>query len=402
MSSCQALWRFLSNDRVGLVDLIAPLREMAREAVADQQGGFVLLVHDWSKLSYQRHSSKLDQVRVGSQKDIGYELTVALLVDAQRGCPLAPMELELFAADGTHTTRQAGIAPRQGHLPQVLATMNASRNWGLAPQIVHVIDREADSLADWRDWHSGGHLFLVRADESRIVEWRGTTTSFSFIARSLQKEEAFCCTRDVEYQGKPAKLFVAKSAITICKPGRRRIGKTKRVLVPGPPLVLRLIVAQVRDEDEKTLATWFLVTNLLDDHLSADRLALWYYWRWRIESYFKLMKSAGQELEHWQQESAEHIAKRLLIASAACVAMWQLEREKTPIAEEYRHVLVRLSGRQTKRKKPVTTSALLAGFERLLAVLDVLHDYTPEQLTRIVRSIIPHPPPRRGATMCRY
>ena len=30
----------------------------------------------------------------------------------------------------------------------------------------------------------------------------------------------------------------------------------------------------------------------------------WYYWRWKIESFFKLLKSAGQQLESWQQPSA--------------------------------------------------------------------------------------------------
>jgi hypothetical protein len=34
-------------------------------------------------------------------------------------------------------------------------------------------------------------------------------------------------------------------------------------------------------------------------------VALWHYWRWRIESYFKLLKSAGLQLEEWQQATAE-------------------------------------------------------------------------------------------------
>jgi hypothetical protein len=38
---------------------------------------------------------------------------------------------------------------------------------------------------------------------------------------------------------------------------------------------------------------WLLLTNL-GQEASAEMIAEWYYWRWIIESYFKLCKSAGQ------------------------------------------------------------------------------------------------------------
>jgi hypothetical protein len=38
------------------------------------------------------------------------------------------------------------------------------------------------------------------------------------------------------------------------------------------------------------------------------------------------MKSGGQELEHWQQESAPAILKRLLVASMAAAMVWRLQR----------------------------------------------------------------------------
>jgi len=51
-----------------------------------------------------------------------------------------------------------------------------------------------------------------------------------------------------------------------------------------------------------------LLSNVKD--IDASPIALWYYWRWKIETFFKLMKSAGHQLEAWQQESALAIAKR--------------------------------------------------------------------------------------------
>ena len=77
----------------------------------------------------------------------------------------------------------------------------------------------------------------------------------------------------------------------------------------GPALQLRLVVSEVRAADGTLLATWLLLTNL-PAAVPAERVALWYYWRWRVESYFKLLKGAGLQLEHWQQETAAAIARR--------------------------------------------------------------------------------------------
>ena len=42
-------------------------------------------------------------------------------------------------------------------------------DWGLDRTVVHVIDREADSLGDFRDWDDAGYRFLIRYDERRVL-----------------------------------------------------------------------------------------------------------------------------------------------------------------------------------------------------------------------------------------
>ena len=83
---------------------------------------------------------------------------------------------------------------------------------------------------------------------------------------------------------------------------------------------MRLVVSRVCDASGRTLAVWYLLTNL-PATVATDTAALWYYWRWRIESLFKLFKSAGHQVEHWQQQGGEAIAKRLLIAAMACAGV---------------------------------------------------------------------------------
>jgi len=142
---------------------------------------------------------------------------------------------------------------------------------------------------------------------------------------------------------------------------------------------LRLILAQVRDAFGNVLATWRLWSNL-PDSVDAQTIALWYYWRWRIESYFKLLKRAGQHLEQWQQESAEAITKRLVVAAQACVIVWALMESSDPEAATLRRTLVRLSGRLMKHRVEWTAPALLAGMWQLLMIIDALDQYPIEEL----------------------
>lgn len=105
----------------------------------------------------------------------------------------------------------------------------------------------------------------------------------------------------------------------------------------------RLIVSRILTEDGEQLAEWYLLTNVPE--VNQATIALWYYWRWQIESFFKLMKSAGHQLESWQQESALAIVKRLLVASMACVTVWAIAADNSQNAAELRALLIKLSGR---------------------------------------------------------
>jgi hypothetical protein len=117
-------------------------------------------------------------------------------------------------------------------------------------------------------------------------------------------------------------------------------------------------------------------------------IALWYYWRWSIESFFKLLKSAGMQVESWQQESGKAIARRLLIACMACVFVWELAETKGAPVGELRTVLVRLSGRQMKYGVEFTRSALFSGLCSLLTTFELLEHYNVEELKELLRNTI--------------
>jgi hypothetical protein len=394
-ASTQAAWRFFANDRVTLPGLAQPLQVAGRQALADSPADYALLVHDWSILNYHTHTAKADQVLFSQGSDRGYELATALLVDAADGAPLAPLELRLRTGAAVHSTRAPAPRKSASHLDEVLPTMWAVSALGLPRRLVHVIDCEGDSVAHLRRWRRHGHLFLVRTDGTRHVRWRGQEWRMPAVVAAMEQDGAFGAPRAVSYHGRPATQVVAEADVVLTRPAyRNRQGRRK--VIRGKPLAVRLVVSQVRDTAGALLAQWCLLTDVPAE-VTAATVALWYYWRWRIESFFKLLKGAGQQVEAWQQESGEAIAKRLVVAAMACVVAWQAARAPGGAGEQLRGVLVRLSGRQMKYGVPFTLPALLAGLWVLLAMTEVLEHYDLADIRRLAALALPTSPPPKGS-----
>jgi len=399
-AAMQACWRFLNNDAVTLPTLARPLLDCARQAIPLACDQYVLVAMDWSNLGFNSHSSKKNRKELSRRNDLGYELMTALAISDRNGSGLAPACLELGAANGVHSTRADkplesgsaldGLRPVMDH---VYAELGG--NEAIKPP-VFIIDREGDSIGHFRDWDMGGHCFLVRADNEPTVLYDQKKMALEKVADSLKAGGAFTYARGVDYKGKPAQQFVAQAPVVLKRPATtRRVdkesGKPVRKFIGGPPLSLRLIVSEVRDDQGKVLARWLLLTNL-PASVDTQTIALWYYWRWRIESYHKLLKGAGQQIEQWQQETPQAFARRLAVAAMACTVVWKLARDTSPQAQQLRQVLVQLSGRQIERgqdQPDFTEPALLAGMGILIPMLLLLEQYDLEELRRLTRQMLP-------------
>ncbi|MDQ7084493.1 MAG: transposase [Sulfurovum sp.] len=81
------------------------------------------------------------------------------------------------------------------------------------------------------------------------------------------------------------------------------------------------------DEDNNIVAQWMLLSNVPKE-VTATTIGTWYYHRWKIESYFKLLKSSGFNLESWQQETPMALFRRLLVVSYPTLFVWKIERSE--------------------------------------------------------------------------
>jgi hypothetical protein len=372
-TASQAIWRFFKNERVTLRKLIEPLRELGRQGCAASNSPFVLLAHDWCKLAYgNQQRRKKDLHQLTHKDDIGYDLSTALLVEADTGITLAPMQIHLQTADKVYSTGEHPPAVDDHHLDHLQPTMDEVASWELPRQVVHVIDREADSLGRLRSWDAAGHLFLVRCTGRRVL-CEGESILLSELNDRLNDELAFSDAGKARYHGKQVRREVAEKTVTLHRPHSEVIDGKKRA-VSGKPIEVRAVFVRLVDKDGWILAEWYLLTNVPADQADAATVGKWYYFRWRIESFFKLLKSHGMELEYWQQENGHAIAKRLLVAAMACVVVKQLEACTSESVTKFRKYLIRLSGRRMKHNVQFTAPALLAGYYVHLTIIQFLED----------------------------
>lgn len=375
----QALWRFLNNDAVTPERLSGPLVAACHEAVAQCEGDYALCIHDWSRIHYGGHASKKDRLQMSHAKDIGYELQSSLLVDAQDGNPLSVAAQNLVSAQGAWQSRRAQMqADDQTHLDELSERMDWIEQQRFGKRLVHIVDREADSAAHLRQWSKQGSDWLVRVKAGSHVRCGDTTMPLPAVAEQLPFEK----TREVLCKDQLCTQWIAGATVVLARKAQPKSVDTKgkrEKRVAGVALAVRLVVSKILNADGDLVAQWYLLSNV-SGNVDDAQLALWYYFRWQIETFFKLLKGAGHQLESWEQETARATFNRLLIATQACVMAWRLMGALGEDALRTRLFLVRLSGRQMKRARPVTFPALLDGLFTLFTILETLEHYSISDL----------------------
>jgi hypothetical protein len=386
-ATTQAVWRFLNNENVTFTQLNQPMRALAHQESQKSAHCYALVAHDWSRLQFRTHTKKAHRLKMSHAGDVGYELQSSLLIEAERGLPIAPLSQSLTDDRGCYCSFEDKQIQRVSHMDGLVRTIEQIESLDIKKNLVHLIDREGDSIGHMRKLSSKGYQWLLRAKEGNHVEYQGQKMKLSEVADGLTCEQ----TSQVEYKGQKAFLAVSETDITITRPAKPKKfdGESGRRVAQeeGAPLKLRLVVAELRDKDGHRLSRWSLVTNVSKE-VKCDEIAKWYYWRLNIESFFKLIKRAGHDVESWLQRSAGAILKRLLIASMACVLTWRVQRGKSEEDKGVRIFLCRLSGRQQKRGRIESAPSLLAGLSILLSSIQLLSEYSIEELRELSNKVM--------------
>ena len=376
----QGAWRFYANPAVSLRVLQEPLLAAAREGIAETCGDYALCIHDWSRLAY-RHANKPDRYAITHAYDQGYDLQSSVVVSDQTGQPIAPVAQCLVSALGRHATYDEESLEPCSHLDEVTQAMVHSQAQGFPRPLVHIMDREGDSVGHYRQWQFQGLEWLVRVQDNPRLAHNGVMLA----SKTLADQLTYHWVRTVQIQGKPHQQYVAEVPVSVTRRAKPSTKKQAKPEVSGEPVTARFVVSRLMNEQGQPVAQWLLLTNTVTP--PAATLVLWYYWRWQIESFFKRLKSAGHQLEAWQQESAQAVAKRLLVTSMACVTVWAIAASPQPEVQQLRQFLIRLSGRQMRHTVEFTYPALLAGLETFLALVTLINQYDPNEIQTLAQTL---------------
>lgn len=380
-AATQAAWRFYAHEKTTLSKLSEPLMTASCDGISQYCDQYALIVHDWSGLNYSNHASKKDKKSLHRYEQ-GYELQSSIALSDKNGMPLGVLIQNLTTQEGVWSSYQGDtVHEEQEHLQELAKRVQWLEKQALNKPQVQIVDREGDAVEWLRACPKS--RWLIRCRKTSKVNFQGKSYSVQNLAKQLDYSEQ---AREVSYKGKVAYQSVAHCVVEVVRAARpKRLRADKKQNIEGAPFSAQLVVSRVIDAEGNFLAEWYLLSNVFS--VSAETLATWYYWRWQIECFFKLLKQQGLQLEDWQQESGLAIAKRLLVATQACVLVWQLQQQNTQQANEMKQFLVRLSGRQMKRNRPITAPALLEGMWLFLTVMDTLDHYSLSQLAEFKQSV---------------
>ena len=99
----------------------------------------------------------------------------------------------------------------QNHLDEVSDCIAHLEQQNFARPLVHVMDREADSIGHMRRWEADGIHWLVRAKGNPTVELQGTSMACKAVADKLEYRQAHPGT-DEE---KKRRLWIAEAEVTL-------------------------------------------------------------------------------------------------------------------------------------------------------------------------------------------
>lgn len=381
----QGAWRFFNNENVTIEDLNQPILETGKAEIKNSCNKYLLMMTDWSHIDFKKHYSKeelAEKSNGNGKKQIGYELQTTIAVSDKTGNPLSPVVHNLKTNKRVLSTYNENLEYSLDHFEEFEKRVKWIKdNFHTEYQKVHIIDREGDVAGLYRDLEKNGEKFLIRGKIGVKIYnlednkyWKQGE-----LANSLKLGKRF---KSIKYHGKSVDIYVNEVAIEIrrdtTKQKRDSEGKTRSTRKAGEPVKARLIVSKLVDKDSQVVATWLLISNIFD--ASNQDITKWYWYRWKIESFFKLLKTSGFYMENWQEKNPEAIFRKLLVVSYASLLVWQIENSNGQDADELKEFLVRLSGRRLEYGKKSTLPSLLSGLWIFLQMMETLNNYDKNEL----------------------
>jgi hypothetical protein len=317
-------YRFFDHARVKAGVILAGHQAATLERMAGQKT--VLLVQDTTGLNYacQERDSGLGSLRNRGDKVLGLWLHTTLAVD-ETGVALGITQAQMWTRDPAKT----GVAARR---KQRALAEKESQRWlqsfqesvrvaGLLPQsrVINVADREGDMYELFAEASRHPHVgVLVRARHNRRLEQEEKRLWQFITAQPVAGELQITVPRKPGLASHPATLAI-------------RFGEVSFKQGDGAALKLWIVEARQSGVSADKAICWRLLTNQpITDLAGAVEKVGWYRQRWRVEEFYRVLKS-GCQAEARQLEKVERLKNALavdLIIAWRVLELTRLARQK--------------------------------------------------------------------------
>jgi hypothetical protein len=260
------------------------------------------------------------------------------LAITREGLPLGLLDQKIFSRKLRSETRRGKGSKPHDHLPVeekesyrwLEALANTKEVMGDS-EIITVCDREADLYDFFKFSLQIGSPILVRANANRTIN-RNSRYAEKGVVKLWEhmhlQPETGSYTIDIPKRSKKkhCKEREARTATVAVRFGSFRFNpprnNTKHNKEHLPDIEMNAVyVLEQNPPDGEEPVEWMLLTNLpVRSFDEAYEKVLWYCLRWRIEMYFKVLKS-GFRVEACRLGHAERLARYLTVMS---IVAWRL------------------------------------------------------------------------------
>jgi hypothetical protein len=438
-----SMYRFVDNDAVSLEDL----RKTRAKAVLERvpEASELIIVHDVTLLDYSSHHSKADRRKIGNHRGKGYEYISCIAVDPAKDAILGvihdtvvsdtgPDDADMMDYDYDSSFDYFSPAEkkrlRENHRHQMAVHVNGLSETLSNYKVIHVADREFDDIRVLDRCIENGCDFVVRSSANRNVqipcyEWV-PKEALTAKQQGHPVPEGYCCASiklllehapclpykklpldsrgritDDRSADRYAQLSVGSFRARLYRSAMRN---RKQHTTPRPVDVNVVIIREDNPPGGSKPILWVLFTSLsIDTPEQVERIGYTYELRWRIEQYFRLLKS-GWGIERYRFDNAGKISRLLIILTIASMMIVDLKRElglpsKGELNDQdYQRIkkamlepdnedidinlrlfafIAKYGGWIGRRRDPIGPIVLMRGLLQVLAILDAYERFGP-------------------------
>jgi cytochrome c oxidase subunit IV len=337
----KAAYRFFQNNKVEVDKMLAAHR--CKTAQRAKEHRTVLAIQDTSYFVYTNHpkTEGLGKMSLKKGKNVkniysnGLIMHTCLAVTT-KGLPIGLFDQKIFSRklrkkDNRKTKPHDYLPIEEKESYRWLEALENTMEVTGCTQIVTVCDREADLYEFFNRSHQIDAPVLVRANADRTInrKSRYAEKDVEKLWEHMRKQPdsgSYVVEVSKRSKTKHAKEREARTAIVSVRfdsftlnPPRNNIRHSTEKL-PDIEMHAVYVLEQNPPVGEEAIE-WMLLTNLpVMSYEDAYEKVLWYCLRWRIEMYFKVLKS-GFMVESCRLGHADRLAKYLTVMS---IVAWRL------------------------------------------------------------------------------